>query len=269
MAGMEFNNIILHGGKPGERQNKILQKLQTREILATRYVDEDCLYTLGTYDSVFHMLDNLGLHDISASKAPTYDRLNRGFLSSLIYTVYPGTASTVGTVYFRMFNVEYEYTTDALAGLLGMPYGEGAICETPLDAEWALEAFTFWNRLSNVAVTSFEGILASNIHNPTIRIFRYLLACTIFGRENSNKVNARELLFLEGCLTNRRINHVPFMLAHMSAILKKGGTISFGGLITSIARALNLHAELATFEPLAHRTINLMFLKDMKLCKVR
>jgi hypothetical protein len=70
-----------------------------------------------------------------------------------------------------MFNVEYEYTTDALAGLLGMPYGECAICETPLDAEWALKAFNFWNRLSNVALTSFEGILASTIHNPTIRIF--------------------------------------------------------------------------------------------------
>ena len=215
------------------------------------------------------MLDTLGLHDIFASKAPTYDRLTRQFLSSLIYTVYPDTASTIGTVCFRMFNVEYEYTTDALAGLLGMPYGEGAICETPLDAEWALETFTFWNRLSNVTVTSFEGILASNIHNPTIRIFRYLLACTIFGRENSNKVNARELLFLQGCLTNRRINPVPFVLAHVSAILKKGGTISFGGSITSIARVLNLHAELATLESLLHRTINLKCLKDMKLCKVR
>ena len=120
-----------------------------------------------------------------------------------------------------------------------------------------------------MVATSFKGILASTIHNSAIRIFRYLLACTIFGRENSNKVNARELLFLQGCLTNRRINPVPFMLAHMSAILKKGGTISFGGLITSIARALNLNAELATLEPLPHRTINLKFLKDMKLCKVR
>jgi hypothetical protein len=73
----------------------------------------------------------------------------------------------------------------------------------------------------------------------------------------------------ENCLTNRRINPVPFMLAHMSAILKKGGTISFGGLITSIARALNLNAELATLEPLLHCIINLKFLKDMKLCKVR
>jgi hypothetical protein len=164
------------------------------------------------------MLDNLGLHEIFANKEPTYDRLTR---ESLIYTVHPGTTSAVGTVCFRMFNVEYEYTTNALAGLLGMPYGEGVICEKPLDVEWALKPFNFWNKLSNVAATSFEGILASTIHNPVIRIFRYLLACTIFGRENSNKVNARELLFLQGCLTNQRINLVPFMLAHMSAILKK------------------------------------------------
>ncbi|KAI5437258.1 hypothetical protein KIW84_023395 [Lathyrus oleraceus] len=40
MVGMEFNNIILRGGKPGERQNKILQKMQSREILATRKTEK-------------------------------------------------------------------------------------------------------------------------------------------------------------------------------------------------------------------------------------
>ncbi|XP_050915376.1 uncharacterized protein LOC127130403 [Lathyrus oleraceus] len=43
MAGMEFNNIILRGGKPGERQNKILQRLQTREILVTRFLQPNVL----------------------------------------------------------------------------------------------------------------------------------------------------------------------------------------------------------------------------------
>ena len=82
-----------------------------------------------------------------------------------MYTVRPSTISTIGTIKFHMFNVEYAYTIDQHAGLLGFLHGEGVLCETPLDAEWALEAFTFWNILSNVAITSFKGILASTIHN--------------------------------------------------------------------------------------------------------
>ena len=209
------------------------------------------------------------MHDIFTRKEPTFERLTREFLSSLIYLVHPDTASTVGTVKFRLFNVEYEYSTDELAALLGIPHGDGAICETPLDSEWSTDAFSFWRQLSNSSINSFEGVLASLIHNPTIRIFRYMLACTIFGRENPNKVNARELLFLQGSLTNRRINSVPFMISHMIAVLRHTGTIAFGGLVTSIARALHLDAEIATLAPLPPRTINLKFLKDMKLCKVR
>ncbi|KAI5399612.1 hypothetical protein KIW84_064802 [Lathyrus oleraceus] len=144
-----------------------------------------------------------------------------------------------------------------------------AICEAPLDSNWSVEVFSFWQRLSNTSINSFEGILASTIHNPTIRVFKYLLACTIFGRENPNKVNARELLFLQGSLTNRRINSVPFMIAHMDLTLNKVGPIIFGGLITSIARALNLNNDIATLVPLAPRTINLKFMRDMKLCRVR
>lgn len=213
------------------------------------------------------MLDNLGLHDIFIKKEPTFEYLAWEFLISLIYILHHNTVSTCGTVRFTMFNVEYEYITDELAGLLEIPYGEGALCETPLDFEWSSEAFEFWKKLTGLDTDSFEGNLASSIHNPAICVFRYLLACTIFGRENPNKINAKELLFLQGSLTKRKINFIPFMLAHMCVVLKKGGTISFGGLITSIARALYLHTKLATLEPLPHCIINLNFLKDMRLCR--
>ena len=168
---MEFNRYVLREGKPGDRQRKILEKLQGREIVSTRYVDEDCLYTLGLYHSFFHLDNILGLHDTFTRKEPTFERLTREFLSSLIYLVHPDTASTVSTVKFRQFNVEYEYSTDELAALLGIPHGDGAICETPLDSEWSTDAFSFWRQLSNSSINSFEGILASLIHNPAIRIF--------------------------------------------------------------------------------------------------
>lgn len=97
-------------------------------------MDNNCLYTLGIYHSVFHLLDLLGLHTIFVNREPTFERLTVEFLSSLIYIVSPNTASTVGIVKFRIFAVEYEYSTNKLAGLLEIPHGEGAICETPLDS---------------------------------------------------------------------------------------------------------------------------------------
>lgn len=87
------------------------------------------------------MLDNLGLHNIFERKEPTYERLTREFLSSLIYNISPNTASTTDTMQFRMFNVEYEYTTDYLVGLLGFPHGESVVYEAPIDSNWSTNAF--------------------------------------------------------------------------------------------------------------------------------
>lgn len=61
---MEDKEVIFHEGKARNRQRRQFEELQTRTIFATRYIDENCLYSLSIYHSVFYMLDNLGLHDI-------------------------------------------------------------------------------------------------------------------------------------------------------------------------------------------------------------
>lgn len=199
MAGMEQGSIIFRDEKPGRRQRRKLKALQTCKIFR---------------HSVVFMLDNLNLYDIFVCREPTFERLTCEFLSSRIYLVSPHTSNTVDTVNFRMFNCEYEYTIDALADLLGFPFEEGAICEAPLETNWKLKSFQSWRDLTGHTISSFEGNLASIIQNPTIRVFRHLLDDTVFSRENSNKLNFKEFIFLKVALYQRRLNLVPFIIVH-------------------------------------------------------
>lgn len=72
---------------------------------------------------------------------------------------------------------------------------------------------------------------------------------------------SKEFIFLQATLYRRRLNPMPFMIAHMGVVEKKGDTVSFGGLITSITHALGLDTELATLEPIPPCTVNLIFLE--------
>ena len=85
------------------------------------------------------MLGRLGLTHFCARRDPTYVRLTLEFLSSLVYTTQSWTASTIS---FYMFNKEYQFNLKRSAELLQFLYGEGVICETPLDIDWVHECQT-------------------------------------------------------------------------------------------------------------------------------
>lgn len=95
------------------------------------------------------------MQDLFERRDCTYVNLTREFLSSLTYYVSSNTTSTACTIKLCMFNVEYEYTTDEIAKLLGSPHGEGVSCEAPIEIDWAFEASRFWQELTGFSTNTF------------------------------------------------------------------------------------------------------------------
>lgn len=161
-----------------------------------------------------------------------------------------------------------QFSFAQLADLLQFPHGDDVVCEVP-DTDGCRHCFQpFCREITGTVSHSFEGNIVSLIHNPTIHYFRQLLACTIFGRSNSNKVNEKEFFYLVTIFVLQKVNTISIMISHMQAIVTtKRGTIIFGGLITSIARVLGLEEKFSSLTPLMSRTIDIDMTRSMKLVK--
>lgn len=149
------------------------------------------------------MLDRLSLKNLYAHRDLTYASLTFEFLSSLVYTTNSWTSSIIGTAKFRMC---IRFNFNQIADLLQFPHGEGVICETPLDTNWPHEVGPLWEQLTGNHTDSFEENKATQIHNPSIRYFRQMLAHTIFGQENKSRIHAKELF------------HIHFVFKHNGLI---------------------------------------------------
>jgi hypothetical protein len=86
----------------------------------------------------------------------------------------------------------------------------------------------------------------------------------------SNKINSKEILFMFAALNNRRINTVPFLFSHMhSLVTAKNGKILFGGLITTLAKALGLGPQLRNLPHIPPRLIDEDMVRSMNLVRLR
>jgi hypothetical protein len=106
----------------------------------------------------------------------------------------------------------------------------------------------FGKRLTGSHVNDWAELLSIHIHNPCIRYFHHVLANTVFGRVNNNKVNAREMYFLHYTFTpNLRINVDSFLLNHIQSLLSRNENTSpfcIWGIVTAISQYLDLQDRL-------------------------
>lgn len=81
-------------------------------------------------------------------------------------------------------------------------------------------------------------------------------------------MNSKDLFLIYYALSGAKLNPTSFLLTHFqSTCVHTGGPICVGGLITSIAFALNLGTELATLELLETPFADLDYCRSMHLIK--
>lgn len=125
-------------------------------------------------------------------------------------------------------------------------------------------------QLTGKTTTDWEGLKATAIQNSAIRYLHRILASAIFGQENTDNVNSRDLFIINCALSGTKVNLTPFLLAHFqSTSVRNGGPIWVRGLITSIALALNIGTELAMLEPLETPFSDLDYCRSMRLIKIK
>ena len=244
----DLSNIIFRDDK----QRTMYLNLYKRSVVPTKYVDINCLQTLGLTESVSWLLNNTGLYNLCTQPNPTFEPLVLEFLSSFSYSTDIEDPYTTGTASFRMFNREYTLDQEQIAEALGFSQGDG-IYYKPFEAEddipaWEEQGLQFWEEISGEAANGWRLLYASHVHNPAIRYFHRILAHTIFGRTYNHKVTQNELFFLYCALTGSRVNAAPFMLSHFQLCAQTAGNnpFLFGGIITAIAYSLGLADEILT-----------------------
>ncbi|XP_058768168.1 uncharacterized protein LOC131641893 [Vicia villosa] len=269
-----LSQIVFRQGGAGDLQQQRYREFYQRSITSTRYVDENCLRDLGMLDTVQRLLDKLGLTKACTLNLPTYEALTLEFLSSYSYNTPPGAGMHLtGAANFRMFNTEYTVDQETLSEILQFTRGEDVNYRIPPEMDWTATSFAIWERIAGERPAGWDELLSTHIHNPCIRYFHRILANTIFGRTNNNRVNSKEMFFFHCAFArNCRINASSFLMAHIQSLVARDGTnvpFCIGGIVTSIALHLNLGDKLQNLPSLPAVFMDIDNCRAGHLIKVR
>ncbi|KAI5401167.1 hypothetical protein KIW84_065857 [Lathyrus oleraceus] len=271
-GNQNFGNIIFRS-EDDNYQREQFERFQQRGVTSTRYPDSTCLQQLGLLQGIEWMLRLADLTFLCTHNQPTYPSLTLEFLSSYAYNTPTGEDEFLtGTATFRMFNTEYSLSQNQLSTMLQFPIEGQVYPRIPPNLNWnTIAAFDLFRKISGVDANNWEELLVSNIHNPTIRYFIRILQNTGFGRPNNNKVNAKELFFLE-CVfePNAKVNAASFLFHHIRTLCARGRQpFVIGGLITTIALGLNLGDRIQTLESLPPLFMDISYCRSSRLIKNR
>ena len=203
--------------------------MNTRNFFQTKFFHEPTLRMLEMDVCTRQLLVHGGLGDFLDKNAPTYSGLVKEFLATL------SVRST--SIEFRLLGREFTRTKERVGQLFGVTAAPTAGW---FDVSKGEGPVAFWLAVTRVPFEAKKGQYNSSIRHPALRLIHKVLANTFFAQAEVNKISLRDMSYL-WCLTPESPvipGWVDLFLFNCKDIIdkRKTATISFGGLITLIAR---------------------------------
>ncbi|KAJ0615484.1 hypothetical protein HanIR_Chr02g0074681 [Helianthus annuus] len=247
-------------------------------LLEFRRIDWDLVRQLGQVERLEQLLGTKFRMAVECD-APQYYQLTLEFHSTFYYR-HPGGFDKADVVSFslgkRIFNMTLlqfaeatgfyscqEVESDEFRGLLRYVTKEAKeACVLTADLQ------RFW---ASISTTPYSGnMVASDIRDPLYRFVHKILAATLIGRYEGDKVNQHSLFCLM-CMVEGRPANLASILAWSLSRPKKGGKNArlYGGpYITMLAANLGVFADFPPEQMMVGPAPALMELKSLQLARI-
>lgn len=213
-----------------------------RKIEPSRWICEHTLHTLGLHDEVKTLTERLGLWEFLCDEVQTYKNLTIEFLSTYEFD------RSTRMMSFNLGGYYHELHTTALMVGFGLPVEQ---------VENMCTTLSFYNDMTEADfrnLTCHMGILGDqrvkNVLHPTIRYLQRVLSHTLFARgETASVFNFGDMTYVCSMLrrNNGEMKYMPHIGYHLAKHLRNiahskqsGGVVRIGGIITKIARYLQV-----------------------------